>query len=146
MSVRRLGIADIQAAGAIIGRFAGSSYLDPFDFLADPFTLLLVAEDGGEPVGWLYGHELVRPVGGRMLLILRVEVEVPARRRGHGRALVDEALDLARVRGDIEVLAPAGPDDPGALALFSGSGARQAQLSQLYRWNLVDSDSAPGSR
>ena len=49
-----------------------------------------------------------------MLLILRVEVEVPARRRGHGRALVDEALDLARVRGDIEVVAPAGPGDPGA--------------------------------
>jgi len=71
---------------------------------------------------------------------------VAARRRGHGRALVHEALDLARVRGDIEVVAAAGPGDPGAHALFAGSGARQTQLSQLYQWNLGDSDSAPGSR
>jgi hypothetical protein len=81
-----------------------------------------------------------------MLLNLPVEAQAPARRWGHDRALVGEALDLARVRGDIKVVAPAGPGDPGALALFAGSGARQARLSQLYRWNLGDSDSAPGSR
>ena len=49
-----------------------------------------------------------------MLLILPVEAQAPARRCGHDRALVCEALDLARVRGDIEVVAPAGPGDPGA--------------------------------
>jgi GNAT superfamily N-acetyltransferase len=146
MSVRRLGIADRQSAGAIIGHFTGSRRLDPWDFLADPYTLLLVAEEAGAPVGWLYGHELLRPSGGRILLIVRIEVDMPARRRGHGRALVAAALKLAKARGHVEVVAPAGPGDPGARALYAGSGARQAQPRELYRWNLGDSDSEPRSR
>lgn len=146
MSVRRLGIADRQSAGAIIGHFTGSHHLDPWDFLADPYTLLLVAEEAGTPVGWLYGHELLRPSGGRLLLIVRVEVAVPARRRGHGRALIAAALSVARARGHAEVVAPAVPGDPRAGALYAGSGARRAQLGQLYRWNLGDNDGAPGPR
>ncbi|HKB29943.1 MAG TPA: GNAT family N-acetyltransferase [Streptosporangiaceae bacterium] len=146
MSVRRLGIADAQSAGAIIGHFTGASELDPWDFLADPYTLLMVATEGGMPVGWLYGHELLRPAGGRMLLIAAIEVEVPARRRGHGRALLEAALGVAKARGHVEVVAPAGPGDPGARALFAGAGARQAHLRQLYRWSLGVSDSAARSR
>ncbi len=146
MSVRRLGIADRQSAGAVIGHFTGSRQLDPWDFLADPYTLLLVAEEAGAPVGWLYGHELLRPSGGRILLIVRIEVDVHARRRGHGRALIAAALGVARARGHAEVVAPAGPGDPGARALYAGSGARQAQPGELYRWNRGDSDSAPMSR
>jgi GNAT superfamily N-acetyltransferase len=146
MSVRRMGIADRQSAGAIIGHFTGSRRFDHWDFLADPYTLLFVAEEAGTPVGWLYGHELLRPSGGRILLIVRIEVDVPARRRGHGRALIAAALGVARARGHAEVLAPAAAGDPGARALYAGSGARQAQLSQLYSWNLGDSDTAPGAR
>jgi GNAT superfamily N-acetyltransferase len=146
MSVRRLGISDRQSAGAIIGHFTGSRQLDPWDFLADPYTVLLVAEEAGALAGWLYGHELLRPSGGRMLLIVRIEVDVPVRRRGHGRALLAAALNVAKTRGHAEVVAPASPGDPGAQALYSRTGARQAQLSQLYRWNLGDSDSAPGAR
>jgi ribosomal protein S18 acetylase RimI-like enzyme len=146
MSVRRLGIADLPAAAGIIGRFTGSGRLDPWDFLADPYTLLIVAEEDGHAVGWLWGYELVRPDGSRMMLIQQIEVDKPARRRGHGRALVDAALAVARARGHREVVAPGGPGDPGARALFAGSGARQAQLRQLYRWSLRDSDSTRSSR
>jgi GNAT superfamily N-acetyltransferase len=153
MNVRRLGIADLPVAAAVIGRFARSgnlgprfSHLDPWDFLADPYTLLMVAEEDGRVVGVLSGYELVRPDGSRMMLIHQIEVDRPARRRGHGRALLDAALAVARARGHLEVIAPAGPGDPGARALFAGAGARQAQLRQLYRWSLGDGNSEPSSR
>lgn len=146
MSVRRLGIGDLPAAAGIIGRFAGSRRLDPWDFLADPYTLLFIAEEDGHAVGWLWGYEVVQPDGARMMVIHQIEVDKPARRRGHGRALVDAALAVARARGHGEVVVPAGPGDPGARALFAGSGARQAQLRQLYRWSLGGTDNTPGSR
>lgn len=147
MSVRRLGIEDLPVAARVIGRFTGSKRLDPWDFLADPYTLLMVAEEeNGEPVGWLLGYELPRPDGRRMMLIHVVEVAVPARRRGHGRALMDAALGVARARGHVEVFAPAGPGDPGARALFAGCGARQAQLRQMYCWNLGGANSEPRPR
>jgi GNAT superfamily N-acetyltransferase len=146
MSVRRLGIEDLPVAAAIIGRFAGSGDLDPWDFLADPYTLLMVAEEDGHVVGVLSGYELVRPDGSRMMLIHQIQVDKPARRRGHGRALLDAALAVARARGHREVVVPAGPGDPGARALFAGAGARQAQLRQLYRWSLGDGNSEPRSR
>jgi ribosomal protein S18 acetylase RimI-like enzyme len=144
MSVRRLGIEDLPVVAGVISRFVGSHVLDPWDFLADPYTLLMIAEEAtGEVVGWLCGYELPRPDGRRMMLIYMVEVLPQARRRGHGRALVDAALGLARARGHAEVVAPAGPGDPGARALFAGSGARQAQLRQLYSWNLGGGDTEP---
>lgn len=147
MSVRRLGIADLPTANVIVSRFMGSGRrLDPWDFLADPYTVLLVAEENGAVVGWLYGHELLRPDGRRMMLIQRLEVEVAARRRGHGRALVGAALKLASERGHIEVVAPGRPGDAAARAVFTGAGARQAQLRQLYCWNLGDEDSVASSR
>lgn len=147
MTVRRLGIEDLPVAAAVIGRFAAAQRLDPWDFLADPYTLLMVAqEDDGELVGWLFGYELLRPDGRRMMLIHQVEVAAAARRRGHGRSLVDAALGVARARGHAEVLAVGGPGDPGARALFAGCGARQAQLRQVYSWNLWGGDSEPGSR
>ncbi len=146
MSVRRLGITDLPTAGAIISRFTRSRRQDPWDFLADPYTLLLVAEEGGGPVGWLYGYELLRPDGRRVMLIQQIEVDASVRRRGHGRALMAAALRLARERGHAEVVAPARPGDPAASALFARSGARQDQLRQIYRWSMGDSDSAPGAR
>ncbi|MGE5290179.1 MAG: N-acetyltransferase family protein [Micromonosporaceae bacterium] len=146
MSVRRLGIADLQVATGIAARLTRSRRLDPWDFLADPYTLLMVAEEDGHVVGWLCGYELVRPDGSRMMLIHQIEVDKPARRRGHGRALVDAALAVAIARGHSEVVVTAGPGDPSARALFAGAGARQAQLRQLYRWSLGDGDSKPSSR
>src|SRR5260370_37074786 len=132
MSVRRLGIADAQSAGAIIGHFTGASELDPWDFLADPYTLLMVATEGGMPVGWLYGHELLRPAGGRMLLIAAIEVEAPPRRRGHRRALLEAALRVAKARGHVEVVAPATPGGPQASALVAAAGARAAHRRHVH--------------
>lgn len=147
MSVRRLGIADLPTANVIVSRFMGSSSRsDPWDFLADPYTVLLVAEEDGVVVGWLYGYELLRPDGRRMMLIQQIEVDVAARRRGHGRALVGAAVKLAAERGHVEVVAPGRPGDPAARAVFTGSGARQAQLRQLYCWRLGDDDSVASSR
>src|SRR5260370_37275048 len=131
MSVRRLGIADAQSAGAIIGHFTGASELDPWDFLADPYTLLMVATEGGMPVGWLYGHDLLRPAGGRMLLIAAIEGEVPARPRGHGRALLEAALGLPTARGPVEGAAPAGPAGPGGAAAVSRRARRTAARGAL---------------
>ncbi len=146
MSVRRLGIADLPTANLIVSRFMGSSRLDSWDFLADPYTLLLVAEDGGKAVGWLYGYELPRPDGRRMMLIQRIEVDTAFRHRGHGRALVDAALKVARDRGHAEVVATANAGDPSARALFAVSGARQEQMRQMYRWSLGDGHNVLGAR
>jgi ribosomal protein S18 acetylase RimI-like enzyme len=134
MSVRRVGVGDLFAMAGVLTGVARSADADPWDFLADPYSLLLVAEEGGHVVGWLCGYELIRLDGRRMLLISSIEVAERARHRGHGRALVDAALGVASRRGHTEVLAVSEPHDRDAHALFTGAGAREGRLTQLYRW------------
>lgn len=58
-----------------------------------------MVEQGGEVVGWCWGYHLVRPDGRSKVYLHELEVIPAARRKGHGRRLLDEMLSLARRHG-----------------------------------------------
>lgn len=82
-------------------RSAGEFFLHK---VSDPTALVLVAERGGHPVGFLYGEELHRPANPftaemRVLYIEQVAVLPERRRSGVGRALFHAAEAAAARRG-----------------------------------------------
>lgn len=86
-------------------------------FLAEPGIFACVAEEGGRPVGFLYGHRLLKRAGdpGEALLY-EIGVRKAHRRRGVGRALVETLfawMDEQQL-GEVWVLA----DNPGAAAFY----------------------------
>ncbi len=120
---------------SVLTRFKAYPTTDPEEFLADPRTLLFVADDGGTPVGWLYAYELVRPEGRRAMLLYELEVAPEARRRGHGRALLEALLTEARARGHLRVWVLTEPDNEAAAALYAATGGA-GSTRVMFTWAL----------
>jgi len=90
-------------------------------FLAEPGIFACVAEEGGRPVGFLYGHRLLKRAGdpGEALLY-EIGVRKNQRRHGVGRALVDALfawMDELQLH-EVWVLA----DNPGAAKFYAACG------------------------
>jgi GNAT superfamily N-acetyltransferase len=136
MTIRRLGPGDepvlaLLAREApefdIAGRTAPEEPLAPGDaaaYLADPGVLHWVAEEDGRIVGELLGHLLRLPSrDGLELLLYSIGVRASHRRRGVGRALVEEMLRWMRAEGVREVWVLA--DNPGAEEFYAACGFRR---------------------
>ena len=92
---------------------------DPETLLADPRTLMLVAFDGGLPVGFLLAHELPRRHGARAkLFVYELDVAETHRRRGIASALLDRLAGLARKRGIRAGFVLTDEDNAAANALY----------------------------
>lgn len=87
-----------------------------------PCHLLLVAEDGGEIVGWC---RLFPEDGNAPALELGMGVRADRRRQGLGRALLTEALRWAGRKG-LPVVLETRRDNLPARRLFEGCGFRPA--------------------
>jgi GNAT superfamily N-acetyltransferase len=141
-SVRRLGAGDEPVLALLAeeapdfdlaGRSAPEPPLAASDaaaYLADVNVLHWVAAADGEIVGELLCHLLRLPSGaGRELLLYSIGVRSGHRRRGAGRALVDEMLRWAEAARVPEVWVLA--DNPGAEAFYAACGfARGADSEQ----------------
>jgi ribosomal protein S18 acetylase RimI-like enzyme len=136
MVVRQLGRGDEAIVRPLLSRFKGYEATVPEEFLADPRTLLFVADDDGAVVGWLYAYELVRPEGRRAMLLYEVEVAGEARGRGHGRALVEALLVEARARDHFRVWVLADPDNEAAEALYTATGGDRSEQA-MFTWKLL---------
>jgi [ribosomal protein S18]-alanine N-acetyltransferase len=142
VSVRRLGTGDEEVAERACRVFDTEGELDTAAFLRRPEATLIVAEDRGDVVGWVYGHELVHPHGELTMLLYALDVAEHAQRRGHGRALVEAFVDDAEQRGCTEVWVLTDDDNEGALATYrSAGGMREDELSVMFVWRLVEGES-----
>ena len=120
---------------SVLSRFKGYEAAEPAEFLDDPRTFLLVAEDDEGLVGWLYAYELLRPDGHRATMLYEVEVLERAQGQGHGRAMVEVLLAEARERGHMKMWVLTDEDNEAAKALYEATGAQS--VSQLmYTWEL----------
>ncbi len=135
MAVRLVGAEGEDLVRRVLHRFKGYETAEPGEFLRDPRTLLLVAEDADGVVGWLYAYELVRPDGHRAMLLYEIDVAVEARGRGHGRALVEALLARARARDHFEVWVLTDSDNDAAAALYKAAGAKSSKQI-MYTWDL----------
>jgi GNAT superfamily N-acetyltransferase len=94
------------------------------EYLAQPDVLHWVAQDGEQIVGELLCHLLRMPSrAGHELLLYSIGVRESHRRRGVGRALLDEMLRWMADVGvpGVWVLA----DNPGAEAFYASCGFRR---------------------
>lgn len=92
---------------------------DPEALLPDPRTLMLVAFDGGQAVGFALAHELPRRHGDRAkLFVYEVDVVESHRRRGIASTLLDRLAELAHERGVRAGFVLTAEDNAAANALY----------------------------
>jgi ribosomal-protein-alanine N-acetyltransferase len=88
---------------------------------------VLLAEDGGEPVG-------LAAMAGRESPELGMLVRADHRRKGIGHALVSACVEWARSRGAAEVILHVFPHNPAALSLYRKHGFEErAFVPHAYR-------------
>ena len=132
-SVRRLGAGDEHVLALLAeqapdfdlaGRTSPERRLSPDDaaaYLADPGVLHWVAEEDARVIGELLCHVLRMPSRhARELLLYSIGVRADSRRRGVGKALVEEMQQWMKGEGVPEVWVLA--DSPGAEAFYAACG------------------------
>ena len=106
-------------------------------FLAHPDTLLLVARWDGKVCGFLSAYRLQRFDRRRVeVLLYEIGVEEPFRRRGVGRALVEEAKRWAAGVGADELWVLTEDDNIPARALYAATGGREETGLTMFTYGL----------
>jgi aminoglycoside 3-N-acetyltransferase I len=132
ISIRLLAPGDEEVVRAL-ATYDGPG--DPEALLADERTLMLVAFDGGLPVGLVLAHELPRRHGDpAKLFVYEVDVAESHRRRGIASALLERLAELARERGIRTGFVLSEPDNAPANALYRSAGGAGAQMT--VQWDF----------
>jgi ribosomal protein S18 acetylase RimI-like enzyme len=112
---------------------------DPVALLADRRTLMLVAFDGEQPVGFVLAHELPRRHGERAKLFLyEVDVSESHRRRGIASALLARLAELARERGIRVGFVLTDPGNGPANALYRGAGGSTQGVTVQWEFSYEE--------
>jgi aminoglycoside 3-N-acetyltransferase I len=125
--IKRLEADDAAQAEKTVRAFkAASRSLGSLEtFLRNPANYLLVAEAGGEAVGFLMAYRLERAdrEAGQMF-VYEVDVAAASRRRGVARALLEAILALARAEGMFEAFVLTSRSNAGARSLYARTGGK----------------------
>ncbi|NMO52920.1 GNAT family N-acetyltransferase [Actinoplanes sp. TBRC 11911] len=109
---------------------------------------LLVAREGGVPVGHVYiwderaDEPELRKHLGDTPLIMNLWVQEDRRRRGVGSKLMTKAEDWARERGHLLVALGVLPDNDAAIKLYLGRGYREWEHGEVktHHDHYIDGD------
>lgn len=137
VEIRRLGPDDapvVLAAGHLFDEPPTEAWTR--DVLARAGHHLLLALDGGTPVGFATCIEMAHPDKGVELFVYELGVDEAARRRGIGRRLVEAALALARELGCYGAWTITEDDNEAALATYRSTGAEAdaTSVTQVWDW------------
>ncbi len=112
---------------------------DPEGLLADPRTLMLVAFDGDEPVGFVLAHELPRRHGDSSgFFVYEVDVAETHRRRGIASQLLERLAGLARERGIAQGFVLTDPDNDAANALYRSAGGEVEGMDVVWTFRYKE--------
>jgi ribosomal protein S18 acetylase RimI-like enzyme len=101
--------------------------------LAQGQSFVLVAERGGEAVGFVQLYPLFSSVRARRILLLNdLYVVEPARRGGVAMALLREAESFAREAGALRLVLETGEDNRAAQRLYEKLGWRHVSENRWY--------------
>jgi tRNA (guanine37-N1)-methyltransferase len=124
-------------------RRAANLFDDPLDetsarrVLADPRSVFVLAMHGEEPVAFALALEIVSVDDARPeLYIDEVGVAEAMRRRGIGRALLNELLAIAATRGCREAWVLAEPGNAAALGLYRSLAPNEDSENRIFAWHL----------
>jgi [ribosomal protein S18]-alanine N-acetyltransferase len=129
MEIRRLGPGDEDVVRALATR------PPHFELLEDERTIFLAAFEDGEPIGFVLAHHLPRrhdPPA--KLLVYEVDVHERHRRRGVGKALLDELARVARERGIRHGWVLTDDDNDAGMALYRSAGGREPR--EVIEWEF----------
>jgi ribosomal protein S18 acetylase RimI-like enzyme len=103
--------------------------------LADDRHYLVAAYVDSEPVGLVFGYRLSR-LDGRppMMFVYEIGVAEGHRRRGIGRALIEEIRRLADNEGCRNMLVPTNTSNEAAMALYRSAGGEQGDADGTEFW------------
>jgi ribosomal protein S18 acetylase RimI-like enzyme len=132
MQIRRLVEGDEEAACQLIEQVKlaideiADVTLDPADMaalLSDERAYLIAAFVDERPVGLVYGYRFPRLDGPRpMMFLYEAGVVEQYRRRGLGRALVEELKRLAQESDCRKMFVPTQASNEAAMALYRSAG------------------------
>ncbi len=105
-------------------------------FLETPGHHLLIAYEDGAPAGFVSGVELTHPDKGTEMFLYELAVDEAFRRRGIGRALVDELIGIARARGCYDLWVLTDHDNDAALATYRTTGTTDESSHVMLTWDL----------
>lgn len=118
----------------------------PMAFLTQPRSFVFGAYGNDEPIGWLWGVQIIRPTGRLMSYVHQLDVEVGHRRRGVATSLLEAAISLATRSGSGRLWLTTAASNAGAMALYESAGATSGDQYRnnqgeptgdvLYSWDL----------
>ena len=122
-------VFDSPADPAHVARFLGRSDAP------DPRHLIVVAETGGQVVGFASAAVLDHPDKPSSLFIIEVGVNEAWRRQGIATALVARLRALGRARGCRTSWVATEADNSPARALYARTGGRETEGVVVYDWD-----------
>ena len=137
MTIRRLGPDDgaaVAAAAALFDRPPEPAATARF--LTEPGHHLLIAYDGGRPLGFVTGVETTHPDKGTEMFLYELGVAGDARGRGIGRALAGALAGLARERGCYGMWVLTEADNAAARRTYAAAGGTETNSQVLVEWNF----------
>ena len=138
--IRRLGSADADEAERAVRTFKSTSRPASAlrTFLGNIANYVLVAEVGGDAVGFLLAYRLERADReSSQMFVYEIGVSEAWRRRGLASALLGEIVALARAEAMFEVFVLTSRDNLAARGLYASTGGRvEDDAAVLYVYPL----------
>ncbi len=139
MLIRRLEAADTTRLQELCRRFKQRvpSEDEAGRLLARDDVHVWVAEVDGELAGFAYAYVLLRIDGDTSVFLYELDVDERFRRRGIGRALVDEARKLAEREGVLKMWVDTSYDNEPAKRTYAAAGGTPSgEPTLVYGWRF----------
>jgi ribosomal protein S18 acetylase RimI-like enzyme len=139
VSIRRLGVGDELRLQELCRIFKERvlSGEEAAAFLARDDIHVWIAEVDGELAGFAYAYVLLRIDGDTSVFLYELGVDERFRRRGLGRALVDEARTLAERVGALKMWVETSYDNEPARRMYTAAGGHpSAEATLVYGWRF----------
>lgn len=136
------GDRDLVLAADVFDGSADAGFTDRFlgvPDAPDPRSILILAESGGQVVGFASGLVQDHPDKPPSLFISELGVNEAARRQGIGLALVQAIRAEGRKRGCASSWVLTEGDNAVARALYRAAAGRQTEAVTMYDWDEIPS-------
>jgi ribosomal protein S18 acetylase RimI-like enzyme len=137
--IRKLRAGDERRLQELCRRFKDRvpSEEEAVSFLGRDNHYVWVAEADGALAGFAYAYVLLRIDGDRSVFLYELGVDERFRRRGFGRALVDEARLMAEETGALKMWVETSYDnEAGQRTYAAAGGAPSTEPTLVYTWRL----------
>ena len=138
VEIRALGPQDNEVFGTAVHMFRGISVEDHSAFLGDPATIALVAVEDETVAGWAWGTRQRHACGYSQVQLYEIEVTAQHHRRGIGRALLSQFLDIVRAEGHRRMWLFTDETNTVAQSLYRSEGGEPSLHDDAAFWWQLD--------